>query len=67
MRELKRKLWPYRVEINPGNAIEEIETWLGERVGCFKQEWNVVYLHNHDHYYFKNSNDATMFALKWTQ
>ena len=46
--------------------IEEVETWLGEQVGGFKGQWNVVYLYNQTDFYFKSGDDATFFALRWT-
>ena len=67
MRILRKELWPYRVRINSDTLsdITPLETWLGERLGHFKGEWNVVYQYNHTDFYFKQQGNATMFALKW--
>ena len=67
MRQLRKELWPYRVRINSDTVsdITLLETWLGERLGQFKGEWNVVYQYNHTDFYFKQQGNATMFALKW--
>ena len=67
MRELKRNLWPYRVKVN-GNfygAITDIEIWLGDQLGTFKGRWNVLYQHDATYFYFRDSKDATLFALRW--
>lgn len=67
MRTLKKDLWPCKVAVNPDNVkdITTMELWLGEQFGTFKNKWNVVYHHNETHFYFKNQQDATWFALKW--
>lgn len=67
MRILRKELWPYRVRINSDTVsdITPLETWLGEKLGQFKGEWNVVYQYNHTDFYFKQQGNATMFALKW--
>lgn len=46
--------------------ITNVEVWLGKNVGGFKSRWNVVYHYNHTDFYFKSSEDATLFALRWT-
>jgi hypothetical protein len=68
MRELKKDLWPYRVTVNSDwlSDITPIEIWLGEQLGTFKGRWNVVYRHNRTDFYFRFSDDATLFALKWS-
>lgn len=67
MRILKKELWPYRVKVNSDNTndITPVELWLGEKLGTFKGRWNVVYKHNYTEFYFKEQEDAVIFALKW--
>jgi hypothetical protein len=70
MRELKKELWPYRVAVKVGadpvnTDITAIEIWLGQQLGTFKGRWNVVYHYNQTYFYFRNSGDATLFALRW--
>ena len=68
MRVLKKKLWPYKVEVKGvefSTSVTEIELWLGEQLGTFRGRWNVVYKSNHTYFYFRESRDATMFALRW--
>lgn len=67
MRELKKELWPYKVKVNSDNTkdITPVEIWLGETLGTFKGRWNVVYQYNHTDFYFKNSQDALLFTLRW--
>lgn len=68
MRELKKQLWPYKVKVNSDNLadITSIEIWLGQQLGTFKNRWNVVYVFNETHFYFREGEDATLFALKWS-
>lgn len=68
MRELKKELWPYKVEVNSDNTkdITPVEIWLGETLGTFKGRWNVVYQYNHTDFYFKEKDDAMIFALRWS-
>lgn len=68
MRMLKKESWPYRIVINDdehSNNIEQVERWLGEHVGAFRQRWNAVYLFDETHFYFVSDQDAVMFALRW--
>jgi hypothetical protein len=67
MRILKKELWPYKIKVN-GNVehgTTDIEIWLGKQLGTFKGRWNVVYQYNETHFYFRNEQDATLFALRW--
>jgi hypothetical protein len=67
MRKLKQELWPYMISFNKVETdagFYEIEVWLGENVGCFKQFWNAVYRHDGTDIYFKDEKDATMFAFR---
>ena len=68
MRELKKELWPYRVPLNSDwkDEITQVELWLGQQFGTFRGRWNVVYQFNRTDFYFKNTADATLFALKWS-
>lgn len=67
MRVLKKDVWPHKVTVNitRENHIDLIEIWLGEQLGTFKCRWNAVYHHNGTDFYFKEDNDATLFALKF--
>lgn len=67
MRHLKKELWPHCVAVNSDlkKDVTPIERWLGEQLGPFKTQWNVVYQCNRTDFYFRNGADATMFALKW--
>lgn len=67
MRELKRDLWPHKVKVNSKNEhdITPIELWLGEKLGTFKGRWNVVYHYDKTYFYFRNQQDAVLFALRW--
>jgi len=68
MRQLKKELWPHRIVIDQDESrprIIEIETWLGEKYGKFKDRWNVVYQHNQSDFYFRDSKDSLMFTLRW--
>ena len=64
MRELKKELWPFRVQVTPPQD-DEIEQWLGQNMGAYKGRWNVVYSSNRLDYYFRNGEDSTLFALRW--
>jgi hypothetical protein len=69
MRTLKKELWPYKVEVNGDEFttnVTEMEVWLGEQLGTFKGRWNVVYQFKHTYFYFRESSDATLFALRWS-
>lgn len=70
MRELKKELWPHKVTVDAEGPtpekIDDIETWLGNNYGLFKDRWNAVYQHNRTDYYFRQGQDATMFALRWS-
>ena len=69
MRMLKKDLWPYKVKVHEDESsisITEREIWLGKQLGTFKNRWNVVYHHNVTYFYFRSSQDATLFALKWS-
>ena len=80
MRELKKESWPIKVRVSdiersyrrfnyqyeypPKSDL--IEEWLSCNVGQFKDQWNVVYGSRCADYYFRNSETATFFSLRWT-
>jgi hypothetical protein len=68
-RVLKKALWPHKVVITisdySDDRIDLIENWLGDRIGCFHKDWNVVYHSRNGVYYFKDSRKAMMFGLRW--
>ena len=69
MRRLKKELWPSKVVINVDDTmmkIDDIEAWLGDTYGAFKDQWNAVYQHNQTDFYFRNEQDATLFMLRWS-
>lgn len=69
MRVLKKELWPAKILVPLTIDRPEhynIENWLGENMGAFKGRWNQIPCNKGVHYYFRNSKDATMFALKWS-
>ena len=67
-RILNGNFWPYRItvyELKTGN-IDIVEDWLDQNVGVFREQWNTVYFYNYSDFYFRDSRDATLFALRWT-
>lgn len=69
MRHLKKEIWPHRVPVGFNDSTVEItkmEVWLGEQLGTFKGRWNVVYHYDKTYFYFRESKDATLFALRWS-
>lgn len=66
MRILKKQSWPYRVRRYSGDQIDQLEIWLGENMGCFKESWNVVYGAQCTDYYFRHHSDAVLFTLRWS-
>jgi hypothetical protein len=69
MRDLKREFWPHKVKVGEdqfSNSITEIELWLGKQLGTFKGRWNVVYHYDKTYFYFREQQDAVLFALKWS-
>jgi len=68
VRQLKKELWPSKILITKDEFDSdhyEIEMWLGEKMGSFKGRWNMVPANRGVHYYFRDSKDATLFALRW--
>ena len=68
MRALNRSIWPHRVIIGSDNKYEvkPIEEWLLGEVGQIHQTWYAVYRLDETHFYFRQSDHATYFALKWS-
>jgi hypothetical protein len=69
MRELKRDLWPHKVVIKDRDrqAITEMEVWLTQKLGAFHYHWTIVhFIGGKADFYFKQEQDATLFALKWS-
>ena len=69
MRQLKKELWPHKVRYGVDESdvkIIEVENWLGENLGAFKDKWNVVYQHRYTDFYFRHGKDASWFALRWS-
>jgi hypothetical protein len=68
MRVLKKELWPERVELDIDDTqpeIDEVKLWLAENFGAFKTGWNAIYGMKHTDFYFRRSQDAVLFALRW--
>lgn len=68
MRHLKHELWPHYVLVDDTESsmkVYEIESWLGETMGPFKEKWNAVYHYDSTMFYFKQGRDATLFSLRW--
>ena len=69
MRVLKKELWPYKIVLDDdehNHDIKQVESWLGEHIGPFRERWNMVYLFDETHFYFRNQRDAAWFALRWS-
>ena len=69
MRILKKTLWPHCVKLNVeenSDSMYDLEIWLGETLGQFKNRWNCVYHHTRTDFYFRDQEDAMMFTLRWS-
>jgi hypothetical protein len=69
MRILKKELWPHKItleKIDKKHNFFDIELWLKENIGLWKDRWIVIYFHNKTDIYFVDEKDATMFALRWS-
>ncbi len=58
MRVLKKELWPYKIVLDDDehcHDIKQVESWLGEHMGAFRERWNKVYLFDETHFYFRIS------------
>jgi hypothetical protein len=67
MRKLKQELWPHMVKLDKKDLeLPNVEIWLGDTMGPFRGRWNVVYNYSSTDFYFKNQQDATLFALRWS-
>lgn len=65
--------WKYRITLNISNW-DAAQAWCEENIGKFDDTWYklgidpieyVVEGQARSVWYFKNENDATMFALRW--
>ena len=68
MRVLKKELWPYKIVLDDdehNHDIKQVESWLAEHMGAFRERWNVVYLYGETHFYFVSDRDRMWFALRW--
>jgi hypothetical protein len=45
--------------------MDIVEDWLDQNVGVFREHWNTVYHYNYTDFYFRDAQDATLFALRW--
>ena len=61
----KKDLWPHRITVEL--PVEDLtrERWLNEQVGMCSIAWNALYFHNKTEFYFRNAQDAALFALRW--
>jgi len=72
MRELKKDIWPHKVTIKDESrlrehkVVEQLVEWIGETMGIYKGRWNYIYRYNGVDFYFKDGEDATLFALRWS-
>lgn len=71
MRELNRRTWPYQVVINDSvydcaDKFRDIGLWLGPNIGSYRKHWHMTATSRSTKYYFKNGQDATLFALRWS-
>ena len=69
MRMLKKKSWPYRIVLDDdehNHDIKQVESWLAEHMGAFRERYYTVYLFDETHFYFRNQRDAAWFALRWS-
>lgn len=67
MRTLKKELWPVKVHVDSMREADNIEVWLSENLGPFRSRWNAVYGMLGTDFYFRNSKDALMFRLRWSE
>jgi hypothetical protein len=68
MRILNKSIWPYKIKVRSDieHDTTPIEIWLGKQLGTFKERWHVIYHSDKTYFYFRNEQDATLFALKWS-
>lgn len=67
-RQLKREIWPHCVVLDQKHRdnITAVEVWLGEQLGTFYNRWMIIHRKNNVEFYFHESVDATIFALRWS-
>jgi hypothetical protein len=69
MRKLKKELWPHKITLDKVESDPElylIEAWLEQNMGLWKDRWIILYFVNKTDVYFRDSKDATVFALMWS-
>jgi hypothetical protein len=69
MRRLKQELWPHKITLKEDESdprLYLIEAWLEQNMGYITDRWYVVWSPNKSEFYFKDSKDATVFALMWS-
>lgn len=66
MRELKKAIWPHKVTIKTSDGGIGAEIWLGETMGIYHGRWNFILRYAGGDFYFKDGEDATLFALRWS-
>jgi hypothetical protein len=69
MKTLNKERWPYSVTVNLKESdmgTYHQEQWLAQNLGVFAGQWYPVYYYDRTVFYFKTSQDATVFALRFT-
>ena len=67
-RQLNSTIWPERVVLAEPPAADYAlrDKWLKEKFGSYGNRWYVIINNNKTFiFYFKNSEDAVLFALRW--
>lgn len=65
-------MWPHLVEIQKKelapkiNPFFDMEQWLVDAIGPSLELWHVIYNYKNAGFYFKRSEHAMLFALRWT-
>ena len=65
MRKLKKSIWPHKVTIKTGDGGIDAAIWLNQ-MGIKGRRWNFILLFGSVEFYFKDGEDATLFALRWS-
>lgn len=67
-RRLKKLLWPCQVTLDLDDTrpkMDDIELWLQEHCGHFRDGWYAVYFSSRTDFYFRDQGHAVLFALRW--
>ena len=61
------KIWAEKIVLSGPDTPDyhPRNKWCGEKFGLYKDRWYVVNNWKVADYYFKNSEDATLFVLRW--